>query len=262
MHPLITLFGAELSAYALFGGLAAAAAFLLALPFLRRMGLSRWQAAVLPILMAVGFLIGARLWNVAVNPTVYPQVQTWYALRFAGLSLYGGLLGAGLVLAVVPKLWKQSVWRAFDAMVVPGGAALCIARVGCFLAGCCGGRKTDSIFGLVFPSKEAARQTLQAILPFFPESYAVHPTQLYELAGAALGLVLLPLLLRAAFRKRRPADGTFFLLFAAWFSAVRLAVLPLRALTYADVIKTVIYPLIYLAAILLGILLALWRNKD
>jgi prolipoprotein diacylglyceryltransferase len=94
-------------------------------------------------------------------------------------------------------------------------------------------------------------------MPFLSASRAVHPTQLYELAGAALGLPLVFWLVK----RLHLQQGASFLLYTAWFSAVRLAVLPLRALTYPDIIKTVVYPLLYVIVILLGIAIVLRRAR-
>ncbi|NLT41016.1 MAG: prolipoprotein diacylglyceryl transferase [Clostridiales bacterium] len=256
MYPLLDINGWEIPAYNLCASLAAIAGFALALPALRRAGLRRARAMVMLLLMAAAFLIGARLWNVAANPSNFHGALRWYSLRWAGLSFYGGVLGATMTLVASLRLWKQPVWAGLDAMTLPGAVAFCIARVGCFLNGCCAGRATSGPLGVVFPSKAGYQQALSEWLPFLSASRAVHPTQLYELAGAALGLPLMFWLVK----RLRLRQGAFFLLYAAWFSAVRLAMLPLRALTYPDIIKTIIYPLLYVTIILLGIITTLRRE--
>lgn len=257
MHPVFHVLGRELSAYLLFTVLAAAAAAALALPALRRTGMSGKRAAGLLAGMCAAFLVGARLWNAAVNPGNFAGPLKWYSLRLAGLSLYGGVLGAGAVLLAALRLRKQPILPALDAMTFPGGVSFCIARIGCFCNGCCAGRATRCALGVVFPVREASRQTLRTVLPFFSPVQTVHPTQLYELAGAAAGLPVI-LCLCKRFRLR---DGAAFLLYAAWFSAVRLAVLPLRALTYPDTVRNIIYPAIYLGIVVSGVMAALLRGR-
>ena len=110
---------------------------------------------------------------------------------------------------------------------------------------------------MIFRAKADYQQVLSEWLPFLSASRAVHPTQLYELAGAALGLALVFWLVK----RLRLRQGAFFLLYSAWFSAVRLAVLQLRALTYPNIIKTIVYPLLYVTIILLGITITLWRGR-
>ncbi len=258
MHPLIHVFGLEIPAYSFCTVLAAAVAVVLALPALRRAGLNKARSAGLLAMMCVAFLIGARLWNVAVNPGNFAGSLKWYTPRLAGLSLYGGLFGAGLVVAASLPLWKKPIFPVLDAMTVPGGVSFCIARIGCFLNGCCGGRVTGCPLGIEFPVRDASRQLLREALPFLSSVNTVHPTQLYELAGAALGLPLVVLLVRRLHLRH----GATFLLYSAWFSAVRLAVLPLRALTYPDAVKNIVYPLIYLIIIICGITLTLRRGRQ
>lgn len=258
MYPILEIGGWEIPAYDLCASLAAIAGSSLALPALRRTGLGRMRAIALLLIMAGAFLVGARLWNVAANPGNFQGALRWYSLRWAGLSFYGGVLGAGLTLVLALQRWNLSPWAGLDAMTVSGGVAFCLARVGCFLNGCCAGRATSGPFGVVFPSKGDYQQALREWLPFLSASRAVHPTQLYELAGAALALPLIFWLVK----RLRLRQGAFFLLYSAWFSAVRLAVLPLRALTYPDVIKTIVYPLLYVMIIFLGITITLRRGRE
>ena len=258
MHPVFVNFGWEIPAYTLCAFLAAAAAFVLALPALRRKGLGATRSVGLLGIMCTAFFVGARLWNVAINPGNFLGTLKWYSLYMKGLSFYGGVLSSGLVLVMTLRVWRRSVWAGLDAMTVPGGVAFCIARIGCFLNGCCAGKATTCPFGVVFPSKLASQQTLSEWIPFISVSRAVHPTQLYELAGAAVGLPLVVWLSR----RLRLRPGAVFLLYGAWFSAVRLAVLPLRALTYPDVVKNVFYPLLYLLLTAFGIGMTIRRGRD
>ena len=258
MHPILHVFGLDIAAYPLFALLGALAAFITALPALRCVGLHPVQVAWLLAAMCAGYLIGARLWNAAVSPESFRGALQWYTPRLTGLSMYGGVLGAGLVLTAALRLYKRPVWPALDGMTVPGCAAFCIARVGCFLNGCCTGRATDCALGVVFPSKAAAQEAISSLLPFLPAERAVHPTQLYEPAGASLGLPLAVLLCKGL----RLRQGALFLLYSAWFSAVRLAVLPLRVLPYSKAVKTVVYPFIYLLVTAVGIGLTAARGRQ
>lgn len=257
MHPLFIVFGREIAAYTLFTFIGAGAAFALALPALKREGMSTGQAVCALVLMCVAFLVGARIWNIAVNPWNFMGDLKWYSLRLKGLSMYGGVFGAGLILLALLRLWKKPVWPMLDAMAVPGGVSFCIARVGCFLNGCCTGKATTGPFGVIFPSKESGQQAIQEMLPFLQVTRTVHPTQLYELLGAAVGIPVVILICR----RLKLKDGSLFLLYGAWFSAVRLAVLPLRVFTYADGVKEICYPLLYGALILLGIVFTMIINR-
>lgn len=85
-----------------------------------------------------------------------------------GITFIGGLLG-GIIffLAVYFLLRKKLKGRLIQAISFIPCVILvdhAFGRVGCFFAGCCYGKETDSIFGITFPGM----------------THAVHPTQLYE----------------------------------------------------------------------------------
>lgn len=246
MHPILQIGGAALPAYAIFALLGAlAAAALVWLPLSRR-GLTPGKRLALLLSMCVAFLLGARLWNRAVNPYIYVGEFHWYSLKLKGLSLYGGVLGALLALALFCRCARKRVLPLLDAFAFPGGIAFCIARIGCFLNGCCAGRATAAWTGVVFPSKAAAHTRLNEMLPLLRgNNPALHPTQLYELAGALVGIALVYLAGKRLCRK----DGDRFFLYGAWFSAVRLAVLPFRVLQYVSGVKEAAYPALYVGII-------------
>ena len=256
MHPVFVLGGLEIYAYALFTWLGAASACILALPGLKRAGMTAMQRWGVLILMCICFLVGARLWNVAVNPANYLGSFKWYTLKLAGLSLYGGLIGAVAALILFAKACRIRVLPIMDAMVVPGSAAFCIARIGCFLNGCCGGKATNSSFGVLFPDHNASEQTFSGMLSFL-NNRPVHPTQLYELAGALIGIPLAILLAK----KLRLREGARFLIYGAWFCLMRLAVLPFRSLGYGELVTKVIYPALYLLLAALCVVLLIAREQ-
>lgn len=254
MAPILTIFGHEAHSYVLMTLLAALAGAALVWPALGRCGWPGGERAVTLLFMAAAFLVGARLWNVAVTPTAYGPDRPWYVLRLTGLSLYGGILGAFLALLGALRLTKKDLWAALDAFTVPAAVAFCIARVGCFLNGCCKGIPTDLPWGVTFYSilGEVDLGPL-GVVNFNPPA---HPTQLYELLGAAAGV---PFALWAVRRFCLPGGGRF-LCYGAWFCAVRLCVLPLRALSYPAWVKWGVYPVLYLALIVAGAVLLARRS--
>lgn len=256
MHPVFVLGGLEIYAYALFTWLGAASACILALPGLKRAGMTAMQRCVVLMLMCICFLVGARLWNVAVNPANYLGAFKWYTLKLAGFSLYGGLTGAVAALILFVKVCRIRILPILDAMVVPGSAAFCIARIGCFLNGCCGGKATNSPFGVLFPDHNTGEQTFSGMLSFL-NNRPVHPTQLYELAGALIGIPLAILLAK----KLKLREGARFLIYGAWFCLMRLAVLPFRSLGYGELVTKVIYPALYLLLAALCVFLLIRRGK-
>lgn len=242
MCPVLSFGEIEIHAYALFTWLGSLAAVLLALPALKRTGVSVFRSLTMLAAMGIGFLVCARLWNVAVNPGNFISMP-WYALKLAGLSLYGGFAGAAAVLLLYTRVSGIEPLPVLDAMTFPGGVAFCIARIGCFLNGCCGGVATNGPFGVAFP-KEQLTKGLPDILSFIGNRPS-HPTQLYELIGAAFGLAAVAVVSRKYFK----LPGMRFLCYAGIFSAMRLLVFPLRALSYPPVVKNILYPGLYLCVI-------------
>jgi len=121
----------------------------------------------------------------------------------AGMNLYGGV-----VLAILAGTWyvrrrKLPFFDYSDAVVVALASGIFLARIGCFLNGCCYGTPTDSFLGVVFPPDSPAGS-------MYPDMH-IHPTQLY---ASGFGLLLF-FLLRAINRRRHFSGQTMALFFMA-----------------------------------------------
>lgn len=234
-----------LYSYNLMGGLAAILGVILSFWKLKtyHIGLWRW---LLPPAMAIFAFVGARIWNYSVNPGQFGENFPIWKLYYGNLSLYGGLLGPLLVLMGISYIKRISFLHLLDAFVLPGGLSIVLLKMGCFLNGCCFGKRTSSIFGMIFPASASASEILGK-LPFFGTlEKRVHPTQLYEVIGLGICLLLVLILMR----KVKLPKGGGGLLFIILLTLVRLAVHPFRIFSYADIIIKYIYPAIYLGIIL------------
>lgn len=91
-----------------------------------------------------------------------------------GITFLGGMIGGTVVYLVVWMIFRKKVTGSlYDIMpVIPCMITVghAFGRIGCFFAGCCYGKPTDSIFGVQFPGA------------YFEKLGKVHPTQLYEAA--------------------------------------------------------------------------------
>lgn len=130
--------------------------------------------------LMVGALVGAGIGNKLVF--WLERVDLWQAAIghpmawFAGQSMVGGLVGGLIGVELAKKLTGQR-HSTGDRFVYPILLALCIGRVGCFIAGLSDGTSGN-------PSK----------LPWavdFGDGVPRHPTQLYEILFAGLLWVLL-----------------------------------------------------------------------
>ncbi len=87
-----------------------------------------------------------------------------------GITFIGGLIGGIVTFLVVYAIFRKRYKTRLSEVVSMAPCCILIAhafgRVGCFFAGCCYGKETDSFLGVKFPN-----------LP-----NPVHPTQLYEAA--------------------------------------------------------------------------------
>ena len=87
-----------------------------------------------------------------------------------GITFIGGLIGGVAAFLIGYAIFRKKLkGRLVDILpIVPCCILIghAFGRVGCFFAGCCHGKPTDSIFGVAFPG--------------YTGGVKVHPTQLYE----------------------------------------------------------------------------------
>lgn len=237
MKPFFIIFGQSVSSYRLFAVLAVifGVITLSLLLYRNKIGIYKVIALIIPLL--VFFFTGARLFNLFLNPKAYETVSV-FKLEFVGLSIFGGLIGAVFAVILWCKIFHIPVWRILDLCIIPAAGSFAIARVGCFLNGCCSGKFSNSIFAVVYP---------RFINSTGLESYPVLPTQLFELILALV--VIIPALIVLKKKKVFP-NGSAFLIYASLFCAMRLIILPLRRLPYEPWIKLYFYPAFYIILII------------
>jgi len=159
-------------------------------------------------LMIFGGIIGARLfyvlfhldefagdWTASFNPFATGE------FGIAGLNVYGGVIVA-IINTLIYCRWKRlSSLEMFDYFSPAMGLGLGIARIGCFLNGCCFGTPTELPWGVSFP---------QGSIPYSVYFGAhLHPSQLYS-SLYGLGLFIL---LHFVLKRRKFAGQVVALLF-------------------------------------------------
>jgi len=119
-------------------------------------------------------IVGARLLYFAVDGFHELVRDPLSLLRIweGGLVFYGGFIGGFLFLIFYTRRKNLSLLSITDALTAPLLLGQAFGRVGCFFAGCCYGRPTDSWVGVTFTDERALA----------PLHVALHPTQLYEAA--------------------------------------------------------------------------------
>ena len=89
-----------------------------------------------------------------------------------GFVVFGGIIGGIITIWAYCKIKKVSFLSYLDLMVPSVAFAQGFGRIGCFLAGCCYGKETDSIIGITFTNSG-----------FAPNNVKLLPSQLIMSAG-------------------------------------------------------------------------------
>jgi phosphatidylglycerol:prolipoprotein diacylglycerol transferase len=208
MHPILFEFGSyTIYTYGFFIALGAVSGFAyMAWQGKKQFGLSLDQSNSLFLLIVAGGIVGGKLFMIFENPAFYFSNPV-NLISGSGFVFYGSLL------TVIPlMLWyfnknKIPAWSMLDVMAIVTCILHGFGRIGCFMAGCCYGKPTDSIFGVVFTSPACQADPLYTPL---------HPTQLYE-SGLLFSIMLLLLLLKS----RKQFEGQFFLIYLITYATGR-----------------------------------------
>ncbi|HUV05397.1 MAG TPA: prolipoprotein diacylglyceryl transferase [Armatimonadota bacterium] len=164
-----------------------------------------------------------------------------------GLSFHGGLIGAAVAVLIYTRR-KGISFLAMADLFSPGLAlGYGIARIGCFLNGCC--------YGIPTSLPWAARFQVDAVSgELTPPS---HPTQLYALAASILIYVAL-----VAVERRRRYAGQVFVNYLALYSVYRFFIEFLRKGVTAEVAFWGMTEAQVVSLIVLGVTLPLlWSRR-
>ncbi|MGI6107000.1 MAG: prolipoprotein diacylglyceryl transferase [Lachnospiraceae bacterium] len=143
-------------------------------------GLSGDSLFTMGIWGVIGGVIGGKLFYIFVElPEIIEDPSI--LLNFSnGFLIYGSLIGGVLAAWIYCKVKKIDLLPYLDIVMAGVAAAQGFGRIGCFLAGCCYGKPTDSIFGVVFPDTGLA-----------PAGVKLIPTQLISSGLDFLNAVIL-----------------------------------------------------------------------
>lgn len=172
----------------------------------KQFGLTFDQSNTLFLLLVAGGIVGGKLFLIFEDPSLYlshPQ----RLVSGSGFVFYGSLLTCIPIMLWFFKQHKIPLWPMLDIMAIVTCILHGFGRIGCFMAGCCYGNPTDSIFGIAFTSPVCQAEPLNTPL---------HPTQLYESTWIFLILIILLWL-----KNRKQFDGQLFLLYLMAYAAGR-----------------------------------------
>jgi phosphatidylglycerol:prolipoprotein diacylglycerol transferase len=162
----------------------------------RLTGIDAWVTFRVYCLLGVAALIGGRV-HFLLNHELYPFLAMG-RMPWQGIHAAGAIIGLLVAAPVVFAYFRLAPGRVADALVPVAGIGIFIARMGCFLNGCCHGVRCGYAWCLSFPpgSPAAVGQAQQKAITYADWSLPVHPLQLYfaaaGLAMTAVALWLLP----------------------------------------------------------------------
>jgi phosphatidylglycerol:prolipoprotein diacylglycerol transferase len=182
----------------------------------RRRGMDPVKIIDLGIVILLSSVAGSRLLYVLGHLEDYRgDLLGMFKVWEGGLTFYGGLI-AGVIFGIgFLKAKKVSVREAIDVVAPQIALGIAIARVGCFLNGCCFGTETGLPWACRFPADSQAGWVLPGV--------GLHPTQLYS---SAANLVIFLFLRR--FLRSKPRSGMVFFAFLIAYGLWRFVIDYLR----------------------------------
>lgn len=212
MRPvLIHLGNFKIYSYGFFVALGIIAATLYLMSRVKRKGGSPETVIDLVLVTVISGVIGARLAYILLyDPRYYLEHPgRIFMLQEGGLAFYGAFI-LGLLAAVIFLRKAKIPVLGFLDLVAPALAlGYAVARIGCFLNGCCYGRPTELPWGVVFPVVDGLRR---------------HPTQLYSVLAGLLIFAFLEWKTRKGIR----FQGQIFSLFLILYGLLRAGIEFLR----------------------------------
>ena len=181
-------------------------------------GLDPWRVFVAMVLLGLAAFAGARMHFVASHWGDFAD-RPLTALQFwsGGLHAGGGIVSLTLATPFVLRWLGLPLGRFADGFMPTVGLGIAIARVGCFLHGCCFGTICSWPWCLTFPRDTYIYQyhvDLGVLSAGAARTLPIHPLQLYFVAA---GLMITATALWIHPRKRY--DGEVALVSLVLFSA-------------------------------------------
>lgn len=133
--------------------------------------------------IVVGFLGGKLLYCIVEWRSFLADPLS--TLGTSGFVVYGGIVTGCLAVFLYCRKKRLDTLSYFDLLLPFVAMAQGFGRIGCFMAGCCYGKATDSFLGVIFPESGLA-----------PAGIPILPTQLFSAAGDFLLFAVLLLLSR------------------------------------------------------------------
>ncbi len=155
---------------------------------------------ILIVGVVAGFLGAKLLYFITILDEVIADPAASLQSLSDGFVVYGGIIGGILAAYIYCRIKKLEFLRYLDAAVPSIALAQGFGRIGCFLAGCCYGMPTDSVFSITFTHSHYA-----------PNNIALFPSQL---VSSAFNFIHFFVLCALSKKNKTPGKiGAFYLIF-------------------------------------------------
>ncbi len=166
----------------------------------QKLGLSSDHLTNIAIYVLVIGFIGGKLLYVIVNFNQFLD-NPLSVLGSGGFVVYGGIITGILSIYVYCRIKKLSFLSYMDMLCPAVAVNQGFGRIGCFLAGCCYGKETDSCLGVVFPKGCLA-----------PAGIKLLPTQLFS-SAFDFAVAIFIFCSMTKYKNRGTASGIYLLLY-------------------------------------------------
>jgi len=210
MYPVLFRIGSlTIYTYGFFIFLGVLAGYIFSLSQCKKYGLSEDKISDLLFWSLLLGFVFSRIFYIALNWNLFLIKPLSFIFSGSGFIFYGGLSGGVIAAFFFIKKNQLPLFKTLDLVSPALALGHSLGRVGCFFYGCCYGRPTSSLIGVVFPRDCPAGLLGGALIP----------TQL--ISSLAL-LVIFGLLL--LIRDKKSFPGQVFLSYLGLYSAFRFII--------------------------------------
>lgn len=164
----------------------------------KELGFNLDRMLSLALFIIISAIVGGKIFFFLERPSYYILQPSHMLQGFnSGFVFYGSLLFAVPILLIFLKKNNIPAWPMLDIIAFTAVILQAFGRLGCFFAGCCQGKPTEGIMGVIFSDPACAAEI---------KGIPVHPTQLYEVASLVIIFFLLSFI-----RRIRKFEGQIFL---------------------------------------------------
>jgi phosphatidylglycerol:prolipoprotein diacylglycerol transferase len=169
-------------------------------PLFKKLNLKDHFQKIIIITLIIA-VIGGRLLYIMEQPEM-PSLSDALALWEGGFSVLGSISAVVLILPLYILKLNIPLLPFLDLIALHAPLLQSIARVGCFLAGCCYGKPTNSPIGFVYTDHESIAPLYQSL----------HPTQLYSAVALMIIFALLYFVIQKITSRPGQLFGTYLVL--------------------------------------------------